>query len=61
LWWKNIVMNLFEHTKTRLDAVVSQSGISGIFKLREVDVFEFLIAVYYGTGTPIDFSELAQI
>ena len=32
----------FEHMKTRLDAVASQSGMSGVFKLRGVDVFEVL-------------------
>ena len=32
----------FERMKIRLDAVASQSGMSGIFKLRGVDVFEVL-------------------
>ena len=32
----------FERMKTRLDAVASQSGMSGVFKLRGVDVFEVL-------------------
>ena len=32
----------FERMKTRLDAVASQSGMSRVFKLRGVDVFEVL-------------------
>jgi GAF domain/Pyridoxamine 5'-phosphate oxidase len=32
----------FERMKTRLDAVASQSGMSNVFKLRGVDVFEVL-------------------
>ena len=32
----------FERMKTRLDAVASQSGMSGVFKLHGVDVFEVL-------------------
>src|SRR5271169_82294 len=32
----------FERMKIRLDAVASQSGMSGVFKLRGVDVFEVL-------------------
>jgi hypothetical protein len=32
----------FERMKMRLDAVASQSGMGGVFKLRGVDVFEVL-------------------